>query len=314
MSVSPSSSSISDHSDFYGWDGSFLRSVPVPGAGSLASVDGHYFVTFNADSSGKLWNSSGRVIRDFDEPTVEQGMSTLNWAADGDYFCGLESHGAGYSVVVEDVAGRFQHFPLDLPADVLSPDGLRFMSVECSLTSHRALISGDFDVNGVFSHTQVALMSLPDGHEISDVRLDTGSGGGSPDLHWYAAFDSDSAGWHTEIIDLTDGTISGKLDGYFQFAPDSHHVVGTDGHGVAAVVDWRTKAELWKGPGHLVMVMASADPSTNMMLLWLSTGQTQGGTDTYDYWIVDGTGNAHRFDPRDCTPIEVSPTRLCWSS
>src|SRR5258708_24603039 len=106
-------------------------------------------------------------------------------------------------------------------------------------------------------------------------------GGASPNLHWLGATNRGNDGVSTEVVDLTDGTVQAQLDGPFaSFTPDSTHLVGTDGHGAAAVVDWRTKTELWSGPGHLSAIMASSDPATHMMLLWISTGQPQAGTDT----------------------------------
>jgi hypothetical protein len=292
------------HADFYRWDGSFLRTVEAPG-NLLASIDGRYFVNF---TTGQLWSSTSQLVRGFTEPTLDQGSTSLNWAADGDYFCGLETSGAGYSLVVEDVAGKVQRIRLDVPSDLVPPDGLRAMGVECSLTSGRALVFG-----GSLPRYRAALMSLPDGHPVSDYQMTTGySGGGSPNLHWLAATKPGNNGGSTEVVDLTDGTIQAQLDGTFaSFTPDSAHLVGTDSHGVAALVDWRTKMELWSGPGHLSGIIASSDPSTNMMLLWLSTGWPQAGTDTYDYWIVSGAGSGRRFNPRDCVSIEASPARVC---
>jgi len=282
------------HADFYGWDGSFLRTIEAPG-NLLASRDGRYFVNF---TTGWLSSSTGRVVRAFTEPTLDQGSTSLNWAADGDYFCGLEAGTLGYSLIVEDVLGKVQRIQLHVPSDLVPPDGLRAMGVECALTSSRALVFG-----GSTPRYRVALMSLPDGLAVSDIQLTAGyADGASPNLHWLAI--NNGVG--------TDGTVQAELDGDFaSFTPDSAHLVGTDGHWAAALVDWRTGTELWSGPGHLSGIMASSDPSTNMMLLWLSTGQPQAGTDTYDYWIVDGGGSARRFNPRDCVSIEASPARVC---
>lgn len=288
------------HADFYGWGGSFLRTVDAPG-NLMASVDGRYFVNF---TTGQLSSSTGQVVRAFTQPTLDQGSTSLNWAADGDYFCGLETSGAGYSLIVADVAGKVQRIRLQLPADLVPPDGLRAMGVKCSLSSSRALVYG-----GSASRNRVALVSLPDGHALSDIQTTAGySGGASPDLHWLAI----NNGVSTEVVNLIDGTLQAQLDGDFaSFTPDSAHLVGTDGRGAAAVVDWRTGTASWKGHGHLSEILANSDPSTDMMLLWLSTGQPQAGTDTYDYWIVDGAGSGRRFNPRDCISIEASPARTC---
>jgi hypothetical protein len=59
------------------------------------------------------------------------------------------------------------------------------------------------------------------------------------------------------------------------------------------------------------MIMAHSDPSTNKVLLWLSTGSTQGGTDTYDYWIVDANGSSLRFNARSCASFVASAARVC---
>jgi hypothetical protein len=193
-----------------------------------------------------------------------------------------------------------------VPVDLIPPGGLRAMSIACSLGASRALVFG-----GSLPRSRAALMSLPDGRPITDYQFDSGyGGGGSPDLHWLAA-SSPVNGWNTEVVDLTSGIVQAQLTGYFgSFTPDSRFLVGNDGQGVASVIDWRTKNEVWSGPGHAA-VMADSDPSTNKMLLWLSTGWTQAGTDTYDYWIVDPSGSSLRFNPRDCVSIVVSPARLC---
>lgn len=289
--------------DFYSWDGSYLRTVQAPGS-LLASVDGRYFVNF---TTNQLFSSTGQLVRDFTEPDVEVGSTTLNWASDGDYFCGLESGAAGYSVVVEDVAGHFQRFHIDVPTDLIPPDGLRSMGIDCSLTGNRALVFGGT------AESRVALMSLPDGQPIADFQFDSGYwwGGVSPDLRWVTTINSANGG-DTEVVDLTTGTIQAHLNGYFDsFTPDSQHLVGTDGQGAASVVDWRTKNELWRGLGHVAMIMAHSDPSTNKVLLWLSTGSTQGGTDTYDYWIVDASGSSLRFNARSCASFVASAARVC---
>jgi hypothetical protein len=294
------------HADFYGWDGSFLRTLEAPG-NLLASVDGHYFVNF---TTGELWSSTGELVRAFTEPTLAEGSTSLNWAADGDYLCGLESSGAGFMLVVEDVAGNVQRIQLNVPSDLVPPDGLRAMGITCSLTMSRAVVFG-----GSLPHVRAVLMSLPDGHPLSDYQLGTDYFGSesSPNLRWLAATHSGKNGWSTEVVDLSDGTPKAQLDGYFAtFTPDSEHLVGTDGHGAAAVVDWRTKTALWNGPGHLETVMAQSDPATNMMLLQLSVGSTQRGPSKFDYWIVNGQGSGRRFKPRDCASIEASPTRVCW--
>ena len=147
--------------DFYAWDGSFLRTVQAPG-NFLPSVDGRYFVNF---TTGQLWSSTSHLVRPFTEPALDQGSTSLNWAADGDYFCGLETGTAGFSLVVEDVAGKIQRIRLDVPSDLVTPDGLRSMGVECSLTSSRALVFG-----GSYPGYRAALMSLPDGHRCRTTR------------------------------------------------------------------------------------------------------------------------------------------------
>lgn len=294
------------HADFYGWDGSFRRRVEAPG-NLLASVDGRYFVDFTA---GQLRDSAGTLVRRFIEPTQAQNSTALNWARDGDYFCGLEKIGTGFALVVEDVAGRVQRIPLDVPSDLVPADGLRAMSIECGLTANRAVVFG-----GSLPNYRAALISLPDGNTTTDLELDADYvyAGSSPDLHWLAAANSAGVnGWTTEIVDTTDGTVQAQLDGYYgSFTPDGQKLVGTDDRAIAAVVNWRSKTELWTGPGHLNTVMANSDPATNMMVLWLSTGSAQAGTETYDYWIVSGTGSGFRFNPRDCVSIATSPTRVC---
>jgi len=306
--------SQSDHANLYGWDGSFLASTAMPNSGFGASVDGHYFVVYTASGTGELWATSGTLIRTFSDPTINGQSTSLNWAADGDYLCGLQIQGTQYALVVEDVAGTIQFIPLDIPSDVVPPEGLRDLSSDCSLTANRALVFGAFATNGIWTHTQAALISLSDGHPLSDFQLDGGGAGASADLHWLAVPNSGGGGWTTEIVDATDGTQHAKLGGYFaNFTPDSQFVVGSDGQGTASIVDWRTNTERWTGPGHLEQVMAHSDPSTNKMLLWLSTGWAQAGTETYDYWIVDGTGLGFRLDPQGCAPIVASPARLCWT-
>jgi hypothetical protein len=289
--------------DFYSWDGSYLRTVDAPGALG-ASVDGRYFVNL---TTNQLFSSTGQLVRDFTEPDVEVGSTALNWASDGDYFCGLESGAAGYSVVVEDVAGHVQRFHIDVPTDLIPPDGLRSMGIVCSLTGSRALVFGGT------AESRVALMSLPDGQPIVDFQFDSGYSGlnESLDLRWAVAANWANGG-DTEVVDLKTGTVQVHLNGNFDsFTPDSQHLVGTDGQGAASMVDWRTKNELWRGLGHLAMIVAHSDPSTNKVLLWLSTGSAQGGTDTYDYWIVDASGSSVRFNPRSCASFVASAARVC---
>jgi len=291
--------------DFYGWDGSFRRTVDAPG-NLLASVDGRYFVNF---TKGQLLDSTGTLVRPFAEPGLAQNSTSLNWAADGDYFCGLEKIGGGYALVAEDVAGRGVRLDLDVPSDLVPPEGLRFMSVECSLSADRAIVHSGSDAGN-----RAALMSLPDGNLITDIEFRSGyyGSGSSPDLHWLLATKSNGGKTTTEVLDATKGTVQVVLDGYFWlFTPDSKNVVGTDRHQVATVVDWRTKGELWRGPSTLDTVLAQSDPSTNTMLLLLSTGSAMAGTATYDYWIVGGAGSGFRFNPRGCLSYVVSPTRVC---
>lgn len=108
------------------------------------------------------------------------------------------------------------------------------------------------------------------------------------------------------------GTVQAHLDGYFaSFTPDSQHVVGVGGQGLAVVVDWRSNTELWRGPGWFNTIVARSEPTTNSMLLQVSTGSAQGGTEIDDYWIVSGDGAGFRFNPRDCVSIVASPARVC---
>jgi hypothetical protein len=295
-----------DHgnADFYSWDGSYQRTLDAPG-NLLASIDGHYFVNL---TTHQLSSSTGIVVRSFTEPGLDQGSTALNWASDGDYFCGMQRSRTGYWLVLEDVAGNVQDIRMDVPSDVVAPDGIRSMGIQCSLTANRALVFG-----GSYPHSRVALISLPDGHPIADVILDTDSrGAGSSDLRWLAATNSYGIGGSkTEVVDLTNGAIDARLDGYFpSFTPDSQHLVGTDERGAAALVDWRSKTELWTGPGYFNGVLDS-DPATNKVLLTISNGWAQAGTEVDDYWIVAGSGSGFRFNPAGCTPIEASPARVC---
>ena len=290
--------------DFYGWDGTFLRTVDGPG-NLLASVDGRYFVNF---TTAQLRTSTGELVRAFTEPTLASGSTSLNWAGDGDYFCGLERNSAGFDAVVEDLPGHVQRFRLDVPAELIPPDGLRAMNIECSLSTNRAVVFG-----GSLPHYRAALMSMADGHLLKDVQMDENVGGvgRSPDLHWLAATDPRPDGWETELVDLTDGSIGAKLDGYFAtFTPDSQNLVGITNTGVAAVIDWRTRSQLWSEPGDLTAMFLS-DPSTNKLLLRLSTGSPGAGTATNAYWIVNGKGSGFRFNPRSCVPIEAPPAGVC---
>ena len=293
------------YADFYSWDGSFVRRVAAAG-NLIASIDGRYFVNF---TKGQLMDSNGTLVRSFTEPTLAQGSTALNWARDGDYFCGLEQTSAGFSMVVEDVSGNDQRIALDVPADLVPPDGLAAMEIECSLTTNRAIIFGQ-----VPGHPRVGLMSLPDGHLISDFGFDSGFFGNatSSDLRWLAANSTSANGSTTEVIDTSNGTVAAKIDGYFWvFMPDGEQLAGDDVKDVATVVDWQSGTAIWTGPGHLDTWVAQSDPSTNRTLLWLSTGSAQAGTETYDYWIVDGTGAGFRFNPGDCASIAVSPARVC---
>jgi hypothetical protein len=280
------------YADFYSWDGSALRTIDSPG-NLLASRDGRYFVNYTA---GQLWSATGQMIRPYVEPP---GSTALNWAADGDYFCGLDQNATGYDLVVVDVPGNVQRFPLDVPPALVTPDGLRALGVGCSLTAHRAVVFG-----GSAPNSLVAVQSLPDGHLVRIVQLSAGGHGvidRSPDMRWLAVTNTtnSSPGWETEIVDLTDGSVQAKVAGYFGFTPDGQNLVGNNQHWAATILDWRTMTELWTGVGH-AQVMAASDPSTNKALLWLSTGSSQGGTDTYDFWIVDGAGSAIRFTPTRC--------------
>jgi hypothetical protein len=296
--------------DFYGWDGAFLQTIDAPG-NLLASVDGRYFVNF---TTRQLLSSTGDLVRPFTEPTLEQGSSSLNWAGDGDYFCGLETSGAGYALVVEDVGGHVQRMQLAVPSDVVPIDGLRAMGVQCGLTANRAVVAG-----GTYPNYRVALMSLPDGNLIIDHELGAGYTGAetSPDLRWLVTNKPDQSvpnvGWRSEVVDLTTGVVQAYLQGYFaSFTPDSQNVIGSDTQDLAAVVDWRSNTELWRGPGWLVHILANSDPATNSMLLQVATGSPQSGTETDDYWIVAGNGAGTRFTPRDCVSIVASPARVCW--
>ena len=296
--------------DFYDWNGTFLWGLDAPG-NLLASVDGRYFVNF---TTGQLWSSVGVLVRPFVEPTLEQGSISFNWASDGDYFCSLERNATGFNLVVEDVAGNIQRTHLDVPVDLVPTDGLRAMNISCSLTANRAVVFG-----GSYPNNGVALMSLPDGSLIKETWLEAGydGSGTSPDMHWLVTSKPDltvpTVGWRAEVIDLTTGSVQAHLNGFFaSFTPDSQHVVGVGGHGLAAVVDWRSNTELWRGPGWFNTIVARSEPTTNSMLLQVSTGSAQAGTEIDDYWIVGGNGAGFRFNPRDCVSIVASPARVCW--
>jgi hypothetical protein len=296
--------------DFYGWDGSFLRTIDVPGL-LLASVDGRYFVNF---TTGQLWSSAGVLVRPFTEPTLAQGSTSLNWAPDGDYFCALERSTTGFDLIVEDVAGHVQRTQLEVPSDLIPSNGLAAMNIGCSLTANRAVVHG-----GSYPNYRIAVMSLPDGNLMTDYLIGTDySGvGTSPDMHWLVTSKPDPTvphvGWRSEVVDLTTGTVQANLEGYFaSFTPDSQHVVGSDGLDLAAVVDWRSNTELWRGPASLNTILASSDPTADSMLLQVSTGSPLAGTEIDDYWIVDGHGAGFRFNPRDCVSIVASPARKCW--
>jgi len=125
------------HADFYGWDGSYrgrlkrqATSLPrSPVATSLTSPpinSGARLVSWSGGSPNRHW------IRDRHHST---GLptATISVAWNGP---------AGYALVVEDVAGKVQGFHLHVPADLISPDGLRALGIECSLTSTRAVVFG----------------------------------------------------------------------------------------------------------------------------------------------------------------------------
>jgi hypothetical protein len=104
----------------------------------------------------------------------------------------------------------------------------------------------------------------------------------------------------TYVTDLGDGTVQARVanTNAIAFLPDGISLVVNDQKGTkTTALNWRTGTAEWTMPGHVAMVIAHSDPTTNKVLLWISTGSTAAGTDTHDYWIVGGSGKATRFTP-----------------
>jgi len=264
--------------DFYTWSGTFVRHVSAV-AHIIASPDGHYYV----DTQGRVWTAGGSL-----SGTIAQwSTASFGWSGDGDYLCGSGKDPSGrYTMYVTDIKGASRQYDLGTAAGTHNV-------VACSMRTNRA---------AVLAKAGMTVLSLSDGRLERTVQLaSNGLWAVSPDVRWLA----DSAvrangSLETDVTDLGDGTVQARVANAnaVAFLPDGMSLVVNDKKGTKATIfNWRTGSEEWTMPGHVAMVIAHSDPTTNKVLLWISTGSTAAGTDTHDYWIVDGSGRATRFTP-----------------
>jgi hypothetical protein len=263
--------------DFYRWDGTFMRRVPEA---TISSVDGHHYV----DSQGRIWASGyGHV------GAVAGGdRFSGKWAADGDYLCGLVNDSTGsYTLQITDWQGNSHGF-------ALSDTGPHANVIACSMSANRALL---------LEQSGVTVRSLSDGQVKGTIDVPTQAMPVSADVQLLAASSRSPVGsdWQTTVVGLVDGTVRARLAGAVAvaFMPDGRHLVVWDRNAdMTRMVDWRTGAVLWAGPGG-ANAIALSDPLTDKIVLDLVTGSAEAGTDKHAYWIVDGSGTASRFVPQD---------------
>ena len=285
--TSPSSSQLSPttflfdlggQAGFYTWSGTFVRRAPG-GGNIMASSDGRYYV----DTQGRIWTAGGSR-----SGTIAQwSTASFGWSGDGDYLCGSGKDPSGrYTMYVTDIKGASRQYDLGTAAGIHNV-------VACSMRTNRA---------AVLAKAGMTVLSLSDGRVERTVQLaSNGLWAVSPDVRWLA----DSAvrangSLETDVTDLRDGTVQARVANAnaIAFLPDGMSLVVNDKKGTkATILNWRTGSQEWTMPGHVAMVIAHSDPTTNKVLLWISTGSTAAGTDTHDYWIVDGSGMATRFTP-----------------
>ena len=286
-SSSPSSSQVSPttflfalggQADFYTWSGTFVRRAPS-GENIMASSDGSYYV----DTQGRIWTAGGSL-----SGTIAQwSTASFGWSGDGDYLCGSgKEPSGGYALYVTDIQGHSRQYALG------AGGGIHEVSA-CSMRTNRA---------AVLEKAGMTVLSLSDGHvERTVQRASNGSWAVSPDVRWLAESAVRANGrLETYVTDLGDGTVQARVanTNAIAFLPDGTSLVVNDQKGTrATMLNWRTGSEEWTMPGHVAMVLARSDPTTNRVLLWISTGSTAAGTDTHDYWFVDGSGTATRFTP-----------------
>ena len=277
---------LNGHADFYTWSGTFVRRA-TPTGHITASPDGRYYV----DTEGRIWTAGGSL-----SGTIAQwATASFGWSGDGDYLCGSGKDPSGHDLIyVIDAQGHSREY-------ILSSPGAIHNVVACSTRTDRA---------AVLEESGITVLSLSDGHVERTVHLasqtkplQAGSWVVSPDVLWLAESAMRSTGTvDTYVTDLGDGAVQARVTDtlVIAFSPDGKSLVVNNQKGTkATTLNWRTGAEQWTIAGHVAMLIAHSDTSTNKVLLWISTGSTAAGTDTHDYWIVDGSGTATLFTPQN---------------
>jgi hypothetical protein len=274
-------SDLQGNEGFYAWDGTFVARVSESRQPVVPSKEGGFYISNN---TGEIWSISDDRVG----VVADWSARSLKWADDGPYLCGTEKNSnGGYSLVVMGIHG-------DVATHPLADTGQEHNIISCSIVNGKAALREQSGLN---------VVSLSDGHVMSTTTLPSTwvSILVSPDASRLAATTENSARvYQTEIIDLSTSTTVSTLNdaNAVSFSPDGNGLLVNDSTGaVARMVDWRTNQTLWSRPGHVVNDVVS-DPTTNKVFVWISTGSTAAGTDTYDYWIVSGSGSAVVFKPQ----------------
>lgn len=260
------------HTDFYGWDGHFIRRVDL---GPLRpSADGRYYVS----PSNLIFTRDGMVFG------VAPNWGGYLWAQDGDVLC-ADDYASESTLYFIDAHGKTRAIPL----------GHRIRGIyACSVTTNRVVV---LDGPG----QTFLVLSLDDGHVEMTVPLILGARGYifSPDANWLAVpiTLADGATIDTDLVNLTDGTIHSRLLGQLveAFTPDSKYLLVNDEMEMTIkAMDWRTGFVPWTKPGYLWSALDS-DLATNMLLMQVAP-DSRGFT--YQLWIVTAGGAGVPFFPR----------------
>jgi len=269
------------HTDFYGWDGHFIRRVDL---GPLRpSADSRYYVS----PSNLIFTRDGKVSG------VAPNWGGYLWAQDGDVVCAddyasADRFGHASTLYFVDAHGKTRPIPL----------GHRIQGIyACSATTNRVVV---LDGPG----QTFSVLSLDDGHVEATVPLISRARGYifSPDANWLAVPITlpDNATIDTVVVNLRDGTIHSRLSGHIAeaFTPDSKYLlVNDESEMTIKAMDWRTGFVPWTKPGYLWSARDS-DVATNMLLMQVAP-DSRGLT--VQLWIVAPGGTGVPFFPRTDT-------------
>ncbi len=260
------------YTDFYGWDGHFIRRVDL---GPLRpSADSRYYVP----PSNLIFTRDGKVSG------VAPNWGSYLWAQDGDVVC-ADDYASESTLYFVDARGKTRAIPL----------GHRIQGIyACSVTTNRVVV---LDGPG----QTFSVLSLDDGHVESTVPLIARARGYifSPDANWLAVPITlpDGATIDTDVVNLRDGTIHSRLSDQFAeaFTPDSKYLLVNDEKEMTIkAMDWRTGFVAWTKPGYLWSARDS-DAATNILLMQIAPDS--GGL-TVQLWIVTAGGAGVPFFPR----------------